>query len=72
MTKLLVSRDKPDGFTTEDVLGTVRSDIIIRMNAYLDDPRREVRSVLDNNVKILGLLTEAMHLAEENTKKLVE
>ncbi|MBM3557646.1 MAG: histidine kinase [Alphaproteobacteria bacterium] len=68
MTKLLVSESNPEGYTTESVLSVIRADIVKRMGRYAGDPRKEARQILDNNVRILGLLGEAIGLAETNTR----
>jgi hypothetical protein len=72
MTKLLVSETNPKGTTTEKVLGQVRADIITRIQKYAGDPRKEAKTVLDNNIRILQLLGEAISLAESNTRTLSE
>jgi len=72
MTKLLVSESNPKGYTTEKVLGLIRADIVTRMQKYTGDPRKEAKAVLDNNIRILQLLGEAMNLAEANTRTLSE
>jgi hypothetical protein len=72
MTKLLVSEVNPKGYTTEVVLGLIRTDIVSRLQKYAGDPRKEARLVLDNNIRILQLLGEAIALAESNTKTLVD
>jgi hypothetical protein len=71
MTKLLVSDTNPKGYTTEKVLEMVRADIISRMQKYAGDPRKEARQVLENNIRILQLLGEAVVLAEANTRTLM-
>jgi hypothetical protein len=70
MTKVLVSETNPKGYTTEMLLGLIRADIITRMQKYAGDPRKEARHVLDNNIRILQLLGEAIALAEANTRTL--
>ena len=70
MTKLLVSETNPKGYTTEMVLGLIRQDIVQRLQKYAGDPRKEARHVLDNNVRILQLLGDAIALAEQNTRTL--
>jgi hypothetical protein len=40
------------------------------MQRYAGDPRKEARLVLDNNIRILQLLGEAIALAEQNTRTL--
>ena len=72
MTKLLVSETNPKGYTTEKVLSLIRADIVARMQKYADDPRKEAKAVLDNNIRILQLLGEAISLAESNTRTLSE
>ena len=72
MTKLLVSETNPKGYTTEKVLGIVRADIVARLQKHAGDPRKEARQVLDNNIRILQLLGEAITLAEANTRTLSE
>jgi hypothetical protein len=70
MTKYLVSAENPSGSRTEDILGEIRADLIERMVPYRTDPRRELKTLLANNVRILVLLSEAIELAEENTRVL--
>ena len=72
MTKLLVSDTNPKGYTTEKVLTMIRTDIVTRMQKHAGDPRKEARLVLDNNIRILQLLGEAIALAETNTRTLSE
>jgi len=72
MTKLLVSETNPKGYMTEVVLSTIRQDIIVRLQKHAGDPRKEARQVLDNNIRILQLLGEAIALAEQNTRTLSE
>lgn len=68
MTVLLRSAANPSGSTTEQILKTVRADVIERMQAYAADPRPEIARILANNIRILGALTEAIELAEANTR----
>ncbi|QJE73818.1 histidine kinase [Aerophototrophica crusticola] len=70
MTRILLSSANPSGKRTEEILSEIRSDLLVRMVGYGQDPRREMRAILDNNVRILGLLTEAIRLAEENSRVL--
>ncbi|HAH08835.1 MAG TPA: histidine kinase [Alphaproteobacteria bacterium] len=67
MTHFLSSDSNPNGYRLEDILGAVRRDLILRSVKIADDQRVEARSVLDNNIRILQLLSEAMHLAERST-----
>jgi len=68
MTHFLVTEEKPDGYRLEDILGLIRRDIIKRSTKIMEDERPEARTVLENNVRILGLLTDAIKLAEDSTQ----
>ncbi len=70
MTKLLVSDTKPDGYRLEDLLTVIRQDMIIRCTKIAEDTRAEASHVLDNNVKIMSLLGEAIGLSEDSTRTL--
>jgi len=70
MTKFLMSRDNPNGWTLEDLLSEVQNDIIRRCERILDDGRAEARSVLHNNINILSMLSDCVQLARESTKTL--
>jgi hypothetical protein len=72
MTNYLVSPENPEGKRTEDILSEIRAEILVRLSAYAGDPRPEAKTVLENNLEIAQLLTEAIHLAEANTNKLAE
>jgi len=67
MTKFLVSDDNLDGFKLEDILRAIRKDILYRCNKITDDDRSEAGHVLSNNITILGLLTDAIELAEDSS-----
>lgn len=67
MTELLLSDAKPDGYTLEDILRVLRKDILARSRKIQDDNRDEAQHVLANNIRILGLLTESIGLAEDST-----
>lgn len=68
MTHFLRSDLSPDGYTLEEILIVLRKDILYRATKIMDDPRPEAQKVLDNNVKIMGLMGEAIQLAEESTQ----
>lgn len=67
MTQFLVTDENPSGYKLEDVLTIIRKDMILRATKILDDDRVQARQVLENNIKILGLLTECINTAEEST-----
>lgn len=68
MTHFLATEEKPDGYKLEDILGLLRGDMIKRATKIVDDPRPEARHVLNNNIRILSLLSEAIELAVDSTK----
>ena len=72
MPKYLVSPENPGGKRTEEILSAIRAEIMVRMADYASDPRPEARAVMENNLEIAQLLTDAIHLAEANTNKLAE
>ena len=72
MPKYLVSPENPGGKRTEEILSEIRAEIMVRMANYASDPRPEARAVMENNLEVAQLLTEAIHLAEANTNKLTE
>ncbi len=67
MTKLLVSKDNPDGYTLESVFRMVRGDILARVNEIHDDPNPEVQEVITNNMYILGLMEQIITHAENSS-----
>ena len=68
MTRYLISETNPKGSKLEDILLEIRKDIFLRCTKIVDDTRNEANFVLNNNVKILGLLSEAIVLAEDSTQ----
>jgi len=67
-TTFLVTPDNPNGWTLEALLTEVQNDMFRRCQKILDDPRSEARAVLQNNVEILSLLSQAIAIAEDSTK----
>lgn len=67
MTHFLVTDDNPDGYKLENILKIIRKDIFLRSTKIVDDDRAEAQAVIDNNVKILALISEAVSLAESSS-----
>jgi hypothetical protein len=67
MTRFLVSDENPAGLRLEDILHAIRMDMITRCTKIMNDPKDEARHVLNNNMKILTLLSDAIALAEDST-----
>ncbi len=70
MTRFLISKENKDGYKLEDILRAIRKDILTRCTKIVDDQRAEASHVLDNNMKILNLLSDAIRLAEDSTDTL--
>jgi len=67
-TRFLISDSTPEGVRLEEMLRAVRNDILIRCSAMMDDGREAAEQVMANNMQILPLLSEAIHLAEDSTE----
>lgn len=70
MTHFLITEENPNGSKLEDLLKQIRSDIVIRCGKVIDDQNTIAEKVITNNIKILALITEAIHLAENSTQAL--
>ncbi len=70
MTHFLRSEKKPDGHKLEDLLMQLRADMIHRCDVIAADTRPEALHVMGNNMKILGLLSEAITLSLDSTRVL--
>ncbi|MDP3739676.1 MAG: hypothetical protein Q8R02_19970 [Hyphomonadaceae bacterium] len=70
MTHFLRSEKKPDGHKLEDLLMQLRADMIQRCDIIAADTRPEALHVMANNMKILGLLSEAITLSLDSTRVL--
>ena len=70
MTRFLVSEQNPSGYRLEDILHAIRTDVIMRCTMIMNDPKDEARHVLDNNMKILNLLSDAIGHAQDSTRVL--
>ena len=68
MTHFLVSDVKPDGYKLEEILSVLRADVITRCGKLTGDNRPEARQVLNNNMRVLGLISEAIVIAEDSTR----
>jgi len=70
MTHFLVTEDKPDGYRLEDILMLIRKDMLTRALKIADDRRPEAVHVMQNNMRILNLISEAIALAEDSSRVL--
>lgn len=66
-TTFLVTDENSNGWKLEDILKVIQNDIIGRMQKITSDPRPEARAVLNNNIAILGALSECIARAEDST-----
>ena len=67
-TTFLVTDENPDGWRIEDILSVIQNDILRRTQKICGDPREEARAVLNNNIEILGLLSQCIERAKDSTK----
>jgi hypothetical protein len=70
MTHFLATDDKPEGFMLEHILTAIRQDIIKRADKISEDNKPEAKQVLKNNIRILGMITDCIELAENSTQVL--
>lgn len=70
MTRYLVSEENPEGSKLEEILTSIRKDILMRCTKIVDDNRPEAQQVFRNNTKILELLGESIDLATDSTQTL--
>ena len=70
MTHFLVTAENPKGYKLEEIMMLVRKDILTRTLKIADDHRAEAQHVMQNNMKILALLSEAIVLAQDSTQVL--
>lgn len=70
MTHFLVTEERPDGYRLEDILGILLNDVLTRALKIADDKHAEAQHVMRKNMKILGLISEAITLAEDFTRVL--
>ena len=66
-TTFLVTDENLDGWRLEDILRVIQNDIIGRMQKITGDPRPEARAVINNNIAILGALSDCIARAEDST-----
>ncbi len=70
MTNFLVTEENPEGYKLEDILTAIRNDIVLRAAKIMDDRRPEATAVMNNNIKILGYLSECIELATNSSEVL--
>ncbi|MCG8361577.1 MAG: hypothetical protein MI920_38965 [Kiloniellales bacterium] len=70
MTQFLVTEENPSGFKLEDILSAIRKDMVLRATKIVDDDRPQAKTVLENNIRILGLLSECINIATDSTRLL--
>ena len=70
MTQFLVTDENPRGHALEEILSSIRNDVLIRATKIMDDGRAEAQQVLANNMRVLQLLTESIQIAQDSTRVL--
>ena len=69
-TTFLTTDENIDGWRLEEILRVIQRDIIRRMQKITGDTRPEARAVLNNNIAILGELSDCIARAEDSTQLL--
>ena len=67
-TTFLVTDENLDGWKIEDILMTIQNHMFWRTQKIVWDSREEARAVLNNNIEILGLLSQCIEKATELTR----
>ena len=70
MSGFLTNELRPEGYSLEELLSAVRRELIVKATKIVDDERPQAQEVLENDIKIIGLLTESLHIAEASSKLL--
>lgn len=63
----LSTDENPSGYRLEDLLRLIRKDLILQTTKIVDDGRPQARQVLDNDIRILTLLSECIGIAEDSS-----
>jgi len=66
-TKFLVTDDNPDGYKLEDILTVIRNDMLQRAIKIMADHRPEATAVMNNNIRILTIISESIELAKNSS-----
>ncbi|MEQ9447844.1 MAG: hypothetical protein RLN70_02945 [Rhodospirillaceae bacterium] len=70
MSHFLATDENPEGYKLEDILMLIRKDVLARALKISVDRRTEALHVMQNNMRILSMLSEAIALAEDSTRVL--
>ncbi|MEE8334291.1 MAG: histidine kinase [Alphaproteobacteria bacterium] len=70
VTTFLATDENTDGWRLEEILRVIQHDIVRRMQKITGDSRPEARAVLNNNIAILGNLSDCIARAEDSTQLL--
>lgn len=66
-TEYLISDSNTDGRMLEDILRAIRDDILIRCSSMTGNGEDVAEHVIENNMRILPLLSDAIRLAEDSS-----
>ena len=69
-TMFLATDENPTGYKLEDLLALIRKDLILQTTKIVDDNRVQARQVLENDIRILGLLSDCIGIAEQSSQLL--
>ena len=68
----LATDENPTGYRLEDLLALIRKELILQSTKIVDDSRPQAREVLDNDIRILALLSECIGIAESSSQLLTK
>lgn len=66
-TKFLVTDENPGGYKLEDILMVIRNDMLQRATRIMSDHRPEATAVMNNNIRILKLISESIEMAKNSS-----
>jgi len=67
-TKFLVTDENPGGYKLEDILMVIRNDMLQRATKIMADHRPEATAVMNNNIRILTIISESIDLARNSSE----
>lgn len=70
MSKILMSRENPEGHKLEELLATVQSELIVKTALLEGDDCPASEAIRTNNEKIVALLQEAESLQRDTMQRL--
>ena len=70
MSRLLMSRDNPDGWKLEELLGTIRRELVEKNKLIQDDECQVSKIVQSNNREIINSLADCIIMQNHSMEAL--